>query len=246
MVGWSRNSNSVTTPKLPPPPRRPQKRSGFSVAVARTVSPSAVTTVYDSTLSQASPNWRASQPMPPPSVSPPTPVCETLPAVVARPCGRVERSRVRRSAPPWTVARRRSGSTADLAHRRQVDHQAALGHGQPQDAVPAALDRDLETRIASMADRRRDVVRRRAASDERRPPIDHRVPDLAMVVVGRVAGLDDLAGEAADGRVVRHRVPPLTRASCRRYPRFVDASWARAADRGSRSAALDRAGRVPR
>ena len=36
VVGWSRNSNSVTTPKLPPPPRRPQNRSGCSVALART------------------------------------------------------------------------------------------------------------------------------------------------------------------------------------------------------------------
>jgi len=85
--------------------------AGFSAAVALTVSPSAVTTVYDATLSQLSPNCRASQPIPPPSVSPPTPVCETLPAVVASPCGSVARSRLRRSAPPWTNAHRSAGST---------------------------------------------------------------------------------------------------------------------------------------
>ena len=56
-----------------------------AVADARTVSPVAVTTVKVSTLSHDSPSWRPSQPMPPPSVSPPTPVCEMLPAVVARP-----------------------------------------------------------------------------------------------------------------------------------------------------------------
>ena len=97
-------------PKLPPPPRRPKYRSGCSSAVARIVSPSAVTTVYDTTLSQAMPNCRASQPMPPPSVKPPTPVCPTLPAVVARPWCSAARSRLRSSEPPWTCARRRSGS----------------------------------------------------------------------------------------------------------------------------------------
>ena len=35
-IGWSWNSNEVTTPKLPPPPRIAQNRSGFSVALART------------------------------------------------------------------------------------------------------------------------------------------------------------------------------------------------------------------
>ena len=33
-MGCSANSNDVTTPKLPPPPRTPQKRSGFSSALA--------------------------------------------------------------------------------------------------------------------------------------------------------------------------------------------------------------------
>ncbi|WP_338019440.1 hypothetical protein [Saccharothrix deserti] len=42
-TGCNRNSNPVTIPKFPPPPRRPQNSSGFSVAVARTSSPSAVT-----------------------------------------------------------------------------------------------------------------------------------------------------------------------------------------------------------
>src|SRR6185503_6168 len=111
VVGWRRKLNSVTTPKLPPPPRRPKNRSGFSDAEARTVRPSAVTTVYLSTLSQASPHRRASQPIPPPSVRPPTPVWDTLPAVVARPCGSVARSSERRSAPPPTVARFAAGST---------------------------------------------------------------------------------------------------------------------------------------
>ena len=42
--GWSANSNDVTTPKLPPPPRSAQNRSGFSSVDARTMRESAVTT----------------------------------------------------------------------------------------------------------------------------------------------------------------------------------------------------------
>ena len=34
-TGWSRNSNSVTIPKLPPPPRTAQSSSGFSLSVVR-------------------------------------------------------------------------------------------------------------------------------------------------------------------------------------------------------------------
>src|SRR5258706_1941763 len=34
-TGWSANSNDVTTPKLPPPPRSAQKISGFSSFDAR-------------------------------------------------------------------------------------------------------------------------------------------------------------------------------------------------------------------
>jgi hypothetical protein len=43
-TGCSENRNEVTTPKLPPPPRSAQNRSGCSSADARTMLPSAVTT----------------------------------------------------------------------------------------------------------------------------------------------------------------------------------------------------------
>ena len=52
-TSWSANSNSVTTPKLPPPPRSAQNRSAFSSADACTIRPSAVTTVAPTRLSHA-------------------------------------------------------------------------------------------------------------------------------------------------------------------------------------------------
>jgi hypothetical protein len=73
-TSWSRYSNSVTTPKFPPPPRTAQNRSAFSSEEARRIRPSATTISTDSTLSQAIPACRVSQPMPPPRVRPPIPV----------------------------------------------------------------------------------------------------------------------------------------------------------------------------
>src|ERR1700733_1451472 len=74
LSGCSFNSNSVTTPKLPPPPRKAQNKSAFSFALARTTELSAVTRVNPATLSQDNPNLRVSHPVPPPRINPDAPV----------------------------------------------------------------------------------------------------------------------------------------------------------------------------
>jgi hypothetical protein len=66
-IGNSANSSAVTTPKLPPPPRSAQNRSGSWPASARTRLPSAVTSSIAVTLLVCRPCLRAYQPMPPPS-----------------------------------------------------------------------------------------------------------------------------------------------------------------------------------
>ena len=63
----------------------PQKRSTFSAALAFTSSPSAVMRSTPISWSIVSPCLRWSHPMPPPRVSPATPVCVTIPPVVASP-----------------------------------------------------------------------------------------------------------------------------------------------------------------
>src|SRR4029453_1251237 len=62
--GWRRYSNAVTTPKFPPPPRRPHRRSGSSVPLVRATPPAAVTISESRSLSHASPKRPMSQPMP--------------------------------------------------------------------------------------------------------------------------------------------------------------------------------------
>ena len=109
--GTQRNSNSVTIPKLPPPPRSPQKSSAFSSALALTNSPSAVTRSTETSWSTERPCLRMIQPIPPPSVRPATPVCVTIPDGTASPNACVSRSSSPSSTPACTRAVRRSGST---------------------------------------------------------------------------------------------------------------------------------------
>src|SRR5215212_7387310 len=73
-TSYNRYSKFTTTPKLPPPPRRPQKRSAFSSSLAWTIRPSAVTTSAEIRLSAVYPYIRSSQPLPVPSVNPAMPV----------------------------------------------------------------------------------------------------------------------------------------------------------------------------
>jgi hypothetical protein len=68
--------------------------------------------------------------------------------------------------------------------------------------VPAGSHADLEVGLPAVADRRDDVIDRRASRDERGSPVDDRVPDLAMGVVGGVIRLDDLPGEPVDAAQV--------------------------------------------
>ena len=82
----SRNLNRVATPKLPPPPRIAQNRSGWLSASTSRIRPSAVTTSAASRLSIVSPWSRLRKPVPPPSVMPPIPTDAASPNPVARPC----------------------------------------------------------------------------------------------------------------------------------------------------------------
>ena len=76
----------------------------------------------------------------------------------------------------------------DRAHRGQVDHQATLGHRQPDDTVATAADADLQTLLPSQRHGAHDVLGVAAADDQRRPTIHHGVPHRARLLVRRVPG----------------------------------------------------------
>ena len=160
-TGWRWYSNAVAIPKLPPPPRTPQKRSGSVRSSTWMRSPSAVTRSTESRLSTVSPCLRIRWPRPPPSVRPAIPVWLIIPPVVARPTPAL-RDRVRPKGHPAG----RSGDArlrvhTDGLHQRQVDHHPVLADSVAGHRMPATADRDR----ASLARGRTSPLRRR-----RRPP----------------------------------------------------------------------------
>ena len=109
----------------------------------------------------------------------------------------------------------------DLAHAREVDHQAALGDGVAGDVMAAAANAEQHPMAGGEAHRRLHVGLARAAGDRRRAAIDGGVPDLARRLVVGVAraqhatadlrrkGVDVGAAKLADVSVERqvgHRV----------------------------------------
>src|SRR5215211_7131712 len=119
-TGLRRNSNSVTMPKLPPPPRSPQKSSGFSVSLALTSSPSAVTRSTDRSWSMVSPYLRISQLIPPPKASPESPVCVTMPDGTA-----VTNREAREAVPPATHSNQKAIVLGELHGRDDVGDASA-------------------------------------------------------------------------------------------------------------------------
>ena len=122
------------------------------------MSRSAVTTSAATRLSQESPAFFVSQPMPPPSVSPAMPVWLMNPPGVASPCAWVAASTSAQVAPPPHTARRAAGSTGDAVHRAEMDHQTAFADRVAGVVVPAAADRDLEPARTGEPDRIRDLL----------------------------------------------------------------------------------------
>jgi hypothetical protein len=78
----------------------------------------------------------------------------------------------------------------------EVEDHAVVASGEPRDAVTAAPHRDHELALPRKADRSGDVVAARRPHDQRRPAVDHAVPDPARRVVVGVAGAHDLARES--------------------------------------------------
>ena len=195
-TGCRSNSNSVTTPKLPPPPRRPQSRSAFSSALA----------LHDAAVgghdlgrragsAQVTPYSRSSQPLPLPSVSPPTPVSDTRPPVTASPCSCVAASTSAPRAPPWTRAVRASGRP-----RRRSSARGRSRSRRRRCCSPGSSARRRAPRRPGRCSRPKltaadHVVGGRAAHDQRRMAVDHAVPDPARLLVGRILRSDHLAAD---------------------------------------------------
>ena len=193
--GCRRNSNDVTIPKFAPAPRMPQKSSGFSSSLARTTRPSAVTS---STATQAVDRQTelALQPAHPAAER------EAGHARVGDDADRADEPvRLRRVVELGEQRAAAHAGDAPLgidvgaAHPREVDHDAVVAGREAGDAVAAAPNGDDEVLLTGEAESRDDVVGARRPHDQRRPTVDHAVPDRARRVVALVVGAHDLARE---------------------------------------------------
>src|SRR5271166_3235861 len=192
-TGWRRNSNSVTTPKFPPPPRSAQNRSGYSVSLAVVMWPSARTTSADSKLSQDRPRARQI----------PDPAAE---GEAGDASGRHDAARGRQPMGGRGVVHYGPGGPAPDARRpplridqhpvqrRQVGHDGAVAGAEPGDAVPSAPDGEVAAAVTGVVHHRPDIAGVGAADDDRRMPVDHEVVDAPGILVIGVAGSDHLAG----------------------------------------------------
>ena len=160
------------------------------------------------------PSLRVRWPRPPPSVSPPTPVFEMIPAGDSQPerMSRVVDVAEQRAAldPRGSSA----GSTRTPAHPREIDDEAVVDGAEARRAVPAAADRDVESLVAAEADGRDDVGDIGGRTIERRTPVDHAVLDAPGVLVAGVFRADDVPAEGGLQALERALIDALAGVEC--------------------------------
>ena len=189
-TGCRRNSNDVTTPKFPPPPRSAQKRSSFSSSLA------------DERLPIGRDDLGRDEVVAREAVAPRQVADAAAEREPAHTGGRddaagrretVGTRRVVEDAPRGASLRPRRPRfriDLDVRHARQVDHERVVGGAEAGHAVSAPAHGQVELVLAGVVHCRDHVVGGCAAHDGARPPVDHRVEDLARVLVRRVARRD--------------------------------------------------------
>ena len=196
-TSWSRNRNDVTTPKLPPPPRIAQIQVRVFVgarghALAAGEHYLRLEQVVDREAALAGQ-------MPEPAAERQTADAGGRDDAARR--GETVLAGCRVHLTPRASAadsyRARLGIDLDVLQQREVDHHAVVDSAQPGAVVAATADCQRQLPVAREGNHLRDVVRVGDARDQGGTPVDHRVVDLARLLVGGVVGADHLAGELA-------------------------------------------------
>ena len=184
--GCTRYVNAVATPKLPPPPRRAQKRSGCDVG-AHVQHLTGRRHELDGDEVVGSEAVLRHQPA--------EPAAERVPADPGRrdrPAGDRESMLGRRvvELAPQDAALRAKGLRGridvDPLHLGEVDHDAAVRDSTAGDVVAAAANGHLEPCLTGDREGGDDVGRSMRPNDHRRPFVDEPVVDGADCVVARV------------------------------------------------------------
>ena len=139
---------------------------------------------------------RSSQPEPPLSARPATPVLETRPPTVASPWAWVAASSSAHVAPAPTLHDAPLGVDRDLAQAADVDDDAVVDERQPGHRVAARAHGDGEVAEARVLERGGDVLGPGAADDVARATLDAGVEERAGLFVLGLAGVVDVAAQA--------------------------------------------------
>src|SRR5712691_1391974 len=96
--------------------------------------------------------------------------------------------------PPFDAALGSDGApdrvNTDALHPAEINHQATVTHAVARDVMATAAHRHQQTVGAGKIDRVNHVGEARTESDECRPLVDIVIPDLASLVVVRIAGTE--------------------------------------------------------
>ncbi len=220
-------------PKLPPPPRRAQNRSGCSSALARSTSPSAVTSSKDNDVVAGEAVFS----------------CEPADTAAQRQaCDAGLRDHARRHRQSEDVrlaiefaqqhARLDTGAAClgidvNPLHAGQVDDHAAVAQGAAAHVVATAAYRHEEPVFAREAHRSDDVCQPGAAGDQPRTLVDAGVPDPPRGLVLGVA-VPDHGGLGRRREMVRAWRRQWAFPGCRSMSRSACVSSWRAARRSVR------------
>ena len=186
----------MTTPKLPLPPRSAQKRSGFSLALARTVSPLGgddlcrFEIVDRHTVLAAKP---AEAPTQRKSRNPGGGVDSHR---GGKPVGQGRCVEIRKRGAALGDGPLRGRIHLYRPHVRKIDDEAIVAQRVAGDVVARAADGKLNPIVAGKVDRLDGILRSGATGDDGGTLVHHAVPDLARLLVLRVIWRDDLALES--------------------------------------------------
>lgn len=101
-------------------------------------------------------------------------------------------------------------------HRRQVDHETAIADGTAGNVMATTAHCKEQSVIARNVYSTHDIGDTGATDDDGRSEVDHRVPDVACLLVTRLTGLQylpaDRAFQVIDRMICRivHGRPPRT------------------------------------
>jgi len=93
----------------------------------------------------------------------------------------------------------------DRVEPAEIEDDPAVDRAVARDVVPAAADRERQSRRLCNADGRSDVPDCPSAYDRGRAPVDQPIPDPTRFVVGRIRRQNDRAVETGTAQGVGYR-----------------------------------------